>query len=78
MHILETAAAFFVVGLVNGSCPPDDGSGVFGAPVYRLWNRRTDSNHRYTSSDSIRDEMIRRAYSYEGIAWCYWKSVWDY
>ncbi len=35
-------------------------------PVYRLWNRRADSNHRYTASLAIRNEMAARGYVAEG------------
>jgi hypothetical protein len=78
--VLETDATFYVAGTnpANGLCPPDDGSGIYGVPVYRLWNQRVDSNHRYTTKESTRDEMTKRGYSDEGIAWCYWVSIWDY
>jgi len=78
--ILETPSAFYVPlpAPATGACPPDDGSGVYAVPVYRLWNQRADSNHRYTASESIRDEMLQRGYVDEGIAWCYWTSVWGY
>ena len=29
-------------------------------PVYRVWNRRADSNHRYTTDRAIRDQMVAR------------------
>ena len=35
-------------------------------PVYRLWNARADSNHRYTTSPAIRDDMVSRGYVKEG------------
>jgi hypothetical protein len=37
---------------VTGACP------VGGIPVYRIWNQRVDSNHRYTTSIAIRDQMV--------------------
>ena len=37
-----------------------------GTPVYRLWNQRPDSNHRYTTSIAIRNEMLARGYYAEG------------
>lgn len=37
-----------------------------GTPVYRLWNQRADSNHRYTTSIAIRNEMLARGYYPEG------------
>jgi len=27
-------------------------------PVYRIWNRRPDTNHRYTTSPTVRDAMV--------------------
>jgi len=36
------------------------------APVYRLWNGRTDADHRYTTSAAIRDAMIARGWVLEG------------
>jgi serine protease len=44
----------------SGECPAGD------IPVYRLWNGRTDSNHRYTTSIAIRDQMIANHYISEG------------
>jgi hypothetical protein len=44
----------------SGACP----SGT--APVYRLWNGRADSNHRYTTDLAIRSQMISRGYIPEG------------
>ncbi len=53
----------FYVGLpdaVTGFCPND------GTPVYRLWNRRADTNHRYTTSILLRNQMLARGYVAEG------------
>jgi hypothetical protein len=36
----------------TGSCP----SGW--TPVYRVWNNRADSNHRYTTDHATRDQMV--------------------
>jgi hypothetical protein len=44
----------------TGACP--DG----GIPVYRVWNQRRDSNHRYTTSVAIRDQMVARGGVAEG------------
>ena len=44
----------------TGACP--DGT----IPVYRLWNGRVDSNHRYTTSLAVRAQMIARGYIAEG------------
>jgi len=35
-------------------------------PVYRLWNQRGDSNHRYTTSVAIKAQMIASGYVAEG------------
>ena len=48
---------------------PDRATGVctiHSAPLYRLWNGRTDSNHRYTSSASTRDAMLAKGWLSEG------------
>ena len=46
--------------LASGKCPPGSTS------VYRLWNNRADSNHRYTTSVAIRQAMIAKGYVPEG------------
>ncbi len=46
--------------VATGDCPAET------VPVYRLWNNRIDSNHRYTASRSIRDQMIAKGYIPEG------------
>jgi len=45
---------------VTGGCP---GSTV---PVYRLWNQRGDSNHRYTTDPGIKSWMLAKGYVAEG------------
>lgn len=48
---------------------PDLDTGVCGAnthPVYRLWNQRADSNHRYTTNPTVKAQMIARGYVAEG------------
>ena len=60
-YIEETAAAFFMVlpdG--TGACP------MGTVPVFRLWNQRFDSNHRYTTSTAIVAQMKARNYVQEG------------
>src|SRR5689334_6354718 len=44
-YIEETAAEFYIAlpDFTTGACPAGT------APVYRLWNQRADSNHRYTT-----------------------------
>ncbi len=61
-YILETSAAFYIElpNTATGACP----SGT--TPVYRLWNNRFDSNHRYTTDPSIKSQMISRGYIAEG------------
>jgi uncharacterized delta-60 repeat protein len=61
-YIVESPIVFRVVrpGASTGQCPPAT------EPVYRLWNQRLDSNHRYTASLAVRAEMISRGYVSEG------------
>lgn len=68
---LETDEAFYVFAAIeaSGSCPTG------ARPVFRLWNARPDSNHRYTTSQAIRAEMVARGYVSEGygpdgVAFC--------
>ena len=44
----------------SGNCPAGD------VPVYRIWNKRRDSNHRYTTKASIRDQMVAKGGIAEG------------
>jgi hypothetical protein len=37
-----------------------------GVPVYRTWNGRADSNHRYMTSMALRDQMIAKRHIAEG------------
>ncbi len=53
----------------TGACPPG------GVPVYRIWNQRRDSNHRYTTSTTIRDQMVAiggvaEGYGPDAVAMC--------
>ena len=60
---VEESASFFYEALPDrstGACP---GGTV---PVYRLWNQRLDSNHRYTADAGVRDQMLSRGYALEG------------
>ena len=59
---LESAAVFYVAlpDASAGTCPADT------VPTYRLWNQRTDSNHRYTRDPAIKAQMIARGYVAEG------------
>lgn len=46
--------------VTTGDCP--DGT----VKVYRLWNQRADSNHRYTSDPSVKAAMLAQGYLAEG------------
>jgi hypothetical protein len=60
--IEENASAFYI-GLpdpLTGVCAPGE------TPVYRLWNRRVDTNHRYTIEPAIRAAMQAQGWLAEG------------
>jgi len=60
-YIQETSEVFDVALPDSaGVCPS------FWGPVYRLWNQRTDSNHRYTTDPAIKAQMVARGYVAEG------------
>jgi len=50
--------------MATGACP------VGTIPVYRLWNQRVDSNHRYTTSAAIKAQMLAAGYFAEGVVMC--------
>jgi len=58
----ETTEAFRVAlpDAATGACP--DGT----TPVYRVWNDRADTNHRYTTNRTSRDQMVEKGYVAEG------------
>ena len=58
----ETANAFgvFLPDAQTGQCPSNS------VPVYRLWNRRVDSNHRFTTDPAVQRLMVARGYAAEG------------
>ncbi len=60
--ILESTAVFYIAlpDALTGACPSNS------IPVYRVWNNRADSNHRYTTSRATRDQMIAKGYVAEG------------
>ena len=62
--IYETGAAFHVDRTVDDTCPPTR------VPVWRLWNKRVDTNHRYTTDLGIRSQMLAQGYVDEGIVMC--------
>jgi hypothetical protein len=60
-YVEEHAAAFYVtLPDATGACPTNT------VPVFRLWNQRFDSNHRYTTSQAIVAQMQARNYVLEG------------
>jgi hypothetical protein len=70
-YIEETPSAFFIAlpDLANGACPAGT------SPVYRLWNQRADSNHRYTTDAGIKAYMqsknyVAEGYGTEAVAMC--------
>ena len=61
-YVYETPQAFFI-GLpdtATGACP------IATVPVYRLWNQRADSNHRYTIDLATKLALIALGYAPEG------------
>jgi glucose/arabinose dehydrogenase len=60
--VLESAAVMyaFLPDATSGACP------ATAVPIYRVWNQRADSNHRYTASRSLRDAMVVQGYVAEG------------
>lgn len=46
--------------------PNPDGSCESATAVYRLWNKRADTNHRYTTDVTVRADMIARGWVPEG------------
>lgn len=61
-YVAESPNVFYI-GL------PDTGTGACPAgtvPVYRLWNNRADSNHRYTTSTTVVAQMLAKGYVQEG------------
>ena len=70
--VLETATAFYVYlpNAATGECPYPF------RPVYRVWNQRVDTNHRFISDDLDRRlQMLAKGWVPEGrgplgVAWC--------
>jgi hypothetical protein len=60
--VLESADVFDVVAAdtATGACP------LTTIPVYRLWNGRADSNHRYTTDPAISQRMRDAGWIAEG------------
>jgi hypothetical protein len=58
----ESPSVFYIV-------VPDPNTGACPAgtiPVYRLYDNRADTNHRYTTSRTIRDQMVAAGWVPEG------------
>ncbi|HTP45646.1 MAG TPA: hypothetical protein VMQ50_01820 [Casimicrobiaceae bacterium] len=61
--VYETPNLFYIdlpPNLVTGICPP------LTIPVYRLYNNRADTNHRYTTDPAIKAQMVAKGYIPEG------------
>jgi hypothetical protein len=60
--LLESFDVFevFLPDVATGACP----SGSI--PIYRAWNARADSNHRYTTDLSVLQAMVAKGYIAEG------------
>ena len=58
----ETPNAFYIAlpDTMTGACP----AGTIA--VYRLWNQRADSNHRYTTDLAVKAQMLAKGYVAEG------------
>jgi hypothetical protein len=61
-YVEETAHAFYInlPDTASGACPAGT------TAVYRLWNARADSNHRYTADASTKALMVSHGYVPEG------------
>jgi hypothetical protein len=61
-YVEESSHVFYVAlpDFATGACPAGYG------PVYRLWNQRADSNHRYSTDAGIKSFMIGKGYAAEG------------
>jgi hypothetical protein len=71
--MLESPTIFYVKlpDATSGDCSP----GGPRVPVYRLWNARADTNHRYVTSLATRTQMIAKGWVPEGygpmgVAFC--------
>jgi hypothetical protein len=46
--------------MATGACPAST------TPLYKLYNQRPDTNHRYTTNTTVRDQMLAKGYVLEG------------
>jgi photosystem II stability/assembly factor-like uncharacterized protein len=60
--VYESGNAFYVYlpDTNTGACPQAT------IPVYRVWDKRVDTNHRYTIDLAVRDQMVARGWVAEG------------
>jgi Matrixin/Abnormal spindle-like microcephaly-assoc'd, ASPM-SPD-2-Hydin len=60
--ILESTSVMHlaVPNPISGVCPAG------AVPIYRAWNRRADTNHRYTTDIAVRDAMVALGHIAEG------------
>ena len=60
--VYESPSVFYIAlpDVVTGACPADTD------PVYRVWDKRVDTNHRYTTSAAVRASMIAAGWVAEG------------
>jgi hypothetical protein len=60
--LYESPALFYILlpDPATGACP------MATSPVYRVWDQRADTNHRYTTSRAIRDQMVAAGWVPEG------------
>ena len=61
-YVEETPNAFYIdlPDKTSGECPANT------TPVYRLWNQALASNHRYTTSVDVKNQMIAHGWVAEG------------
>jgi hypothetical protein len=61
-YFYESPAAWYTAlpDRPTGTCPAGS------VPVWRLWNGRVDSNHRYTANWAVRDQMLALGHTLEG------------
>jgi len=52
--------AIYLPNLATGACP------VNTEPIYRAWNDRADSNHRYSTDPAVQAQMVAKGYIAEG------------
>jgi hypothetical protein len=60
---VEESAAVMYIDLpdtTTGACPAGD------TPVYRVWDNRADTNHRYTTDSTVRAHMVAQGWVAEG------------